>query len=238
MQNQSFWLGAMSALAVVFFALFVGVVTNKVSFDGGSVKKGAPARVVEQPTHDQGAPTEPAEIVVEGISDTDWVRGNRDAAVTIVEFSDIDCPFCNRFHATMNELLAEYDGKINWVYRDFPLDALHPQARDKAIAAECVGKLAGNDAYWTFLDGIFVGTAADEIAVEATKLGINAAALAACQEDPEIAAHVAADEAAGAAAGAAGTPYSVILTGDRTIPVNGAVPAAQLRTLIDGALES
>lgn len=233
--NQTFWLGAMSALAVIFFFLFVGNVTGKVAFNFGSSKgyaAPAAAPTAAAPVADAGT----GEIVIEPLSDDDWVRGDLDAKVTIVEFSDIDCPFCQRFHDSMNEVLAEYDGQINWVYRDFPLDGLHPEARTKAVAAECVGQLGGNEAYWTYLDALFASSAADEVTAEATKLGIDPAAFTACQADPAILAEVADDEAQGSAAGARGTPYSVIIAGDKKVAVNGAVPTAQLKTFIDGAL--
>ncbi|KKQ77558.1 MAG: Sodium/proton antiporter, partial [Parcubacteria group bacterium GW2011_GWA1_38_7] len=65
------------------------------------------------------------------ISDSDHVRGNPDAPVKIVEYSDTECPFCKRFHSTMQEVMNEYgkDGKVAWVYRHFPLDQLHSKAR-------------------------------------------------------------------------------------------------------------
>lgn len=225
----------MSAFAVVFFALFVGMATDKVAFDNDGVKKvadvGAPGE-----EYGAGEPAAPVEIKVEEVTDADWVRGDRDAKVSVVEFSDIDCPFCSRFHETMKKVLAQYEGQINWVYRDFPLDQLHPQATAKAIAADCVGKLTDNDTYWKYLDALFVSSADDEVIAEATKLGVDLTQLEACQNDPEMAEAVQAELAQGAAAGARGTPYSVILVGDETIPVNGAVPEAQLIASIEQAL--
>jgi len=239
LSDQTFWLGAMTAFAVGFFGLFVGMVTNKVSIGdaparvavGGGEPGGYPAEPGAAP-----APAAPQEIVVEEVTKDDWVRGDRGADVSVVEFSDIDCPFCSRFHTTMKTVLEKYDGQINWVYRDFPLDALHPQARDKSIAAECVGKLAGNDAYWTYLDGLFASSAADEVTAEATKLGIDAAAFEECRQDPSIAEGVSDEVAQAARAGGSGTPYSVIVAGDQTIPVNGALPEQQLTALIEQAL--
>ncbi len=80
----------------------------------------------------------------------DHIRGSADAEVTIVEFSDFDCPFCQRFHPTLERAVEEYDGRVAWVYRHFPIEQLHPNAPALAVASECVAKLEGNDAFWEF----------------------------------------------------------------------------------------
>jgi len=80
------------------------------------------------------------------------VRGTAEAPVTIVEFSDFQCPFCSRAQATLKQLLERYPGKVKLVYRDFPLDGLHPQARRAAEAARCAhdqGK------FWEYHDLLF-----------------------------------------------------------------------------------
>jgi protein-disulfide isomerase len=89
------------------------------------------------------------------VSDSDHFRGSRDAKVVFVEYSDYDCPFCSRLHPTLKRLVDEYDGRVAWVYRHFPLTQLHPQARDVSIAAECAAELGGNDAFWEFTDRYF-----------------------------------------------------------------------------------
>ncbi|MCA9363168.1 thioredoxin domain-containing protein [Candidatus Kaiserbacteria bacterium] len=86
------------------------------------------------------------------VTESDNIKGNPDAGIVIVEYSDFDCPFCTRFHATMNQVVKEYDGEVAWVYRHFPLEQLHPNAKSVAIASECVAKLEGNDAFWKFAD--------------------------------------------------------------------------------------
>ncbi len=239
LSNQVFWLGAMTAFATVFLGLFIGMAMGKVAI-GESARVaggGAPAGVAGEPGGAYPpAEAEPQEIVVEDVTKDDWVRGDRNAKVSVIEFSDIDCPFCGRFHDTMKTALEKYDGQINWVYRHLPLAQLHPEAEAKAIATECVGKLAGNDAFWSYLDELFISQAADEVTAEATKLGINAAAFEECRKDPKMAEKVKDQLAQAQRAGGQGTPYSVILAGDEKIPVNGAVPEAQLTALIEQAL--
>ncbi len=80
--------------------------------------------------------------------DRDHIRGNPDAPVTLVEYSDFECPFCKRFHPTVKRIVDEYGGRVRWVYRHFPLDEIHPvKARREAAAAECAAELGGNDAF-------------------------------------------------------------------------------------------
>ena len=88
---------------------------------------------------------------IEGIRDGDRVLGDKGAPITIVEYSDLDCPYCKRFHGTMHQVIDNYDN-VNWVFRHFPLPQLHPDATNKAKTAECVGDVAGEDKFWEFID--------------------------------------------------------------------------------------
>ena len=84
------------------------------------------------------------------ITSTDHIRGNPNAPVKIVEYSDMECPFCKRFHSTMQQAMDEYgkDGRVAWVYRHFPLDSIHSKARTEAVASECAGEFGGSDEFW------------------------------------------------------------------------------------------
>ena len=99
---------------------------------------------------------ESEDIEVPAITADDRYLGNINADVVIIEYSDIDCPFCKRFHPTMERIAQEYGSKIAWVYRHFPLDSLHPEARTKAEATECVAQLAGNEVFWRYLKTLVV----------------------------------------------------------------------------------
>lgn len=90
------------------------------------------------------------------VTDKDHIKGDINAPVKIVEYSDIDCPFCKRFHTTMQEIMDSYgkDGKVAWVYRHFPLTQLHPDAFNKAEASECITAKGGNDKFWSFVDAL------------------------------------------------------------------------------------
>lgn len=80
------------------------------------------------------------------------VRGKKGASVTVVEFSDIECPYCKRAHLALEkELMAAYGDKIQWVFKQFPLTGIHPWAEKAAVAAECAKKQDG-DKFWSLLD--------------------------------------------------------------------------------------
>lgn len=97
------------------------------------------------------------EIKINPITSADHIFGNPNAGVKIVEFSDLQCPFCARFHPTLKQIIQEYDGQVAWVYRHFPLASIHPSARPAAIGSECAAELGGNNAFWKFVDAVFAG---------------------------------------------------------------------------------
>ncbi len=88
------------------------------------------------------------------MTDQDYVRGERNARVQLFEYSDYDCPFCKRVHPTLKSLLEQNAGKVVWIYRQFPLTQLHPEARAKSEAALCAGKVGGSDAFWAYSDAL------------------------------------------------------------------------------------
>ena len=187
---------------------------------------------------------------VKPVNDEDHIRGNANAPVKVVEFSDFECPFCKSFHASMKQVMNEYekDGKVAWVYRHFPLDQIHSKARKEAQAAECAAELGGNKAFWAFADGLF------EIAPSNNRLdlallpkiaegmGLDKAKFAAClsgdQRGGKFAAHIEANEQDAMAAGGTGTPYSLVINSKGHIfPVNGAQPYEAVKAIIDAALK-
>lgn len=188
---------------------------------------------------------EPKKVVVTPVTGSDHILGNPDAPIVIVEYSDIECPFCKQLHATMKTIMNEYgaNGKVAWVYRHYPIPQLHPNAPEIAEASECIAELGGNDAFWKFLDGIFLAAPLNE-RLDMTKLptlaadvGVDVDAFNACRSSDRHVAKVNKAVEDALAAGATGTPYSVIVTQDgETIPVQGAQPLAALRTVIDTIL--
>lgn len=177
---------------------------------------------------------------VQAVSDRDHIRGNPNAKVSIIEFSDIECPFCARLHPTLDQILADYDGDVNWIYRHLPLDSIHKEARPAAVASECVNELAGNDAFWDFLDSAFAnqqGLGRDFYIKEATRLGIDQNAFTACLSEGKHDALVESMLQDARASGGTGTPYSIIVAADGSVfPFSGALQYGQIKPIIDEAL--
>ena len=83
---------------------------------------------------------------------TDHITGSPTAPVTIIEYSDYECPYCARFHPILEQIVSESNGSVNWVYRHWPI---HQNSMQKLVAAECVAQLKGNDAFWKYSDLLF-----------------------------------------------------------------------------------
>jgi protein-disulfide isomerase len=89
---------------------------------------------------------------VPGYEEGDHIVGNPDAQIMIIEYSDLECPYCKKFGETMKEIIAESSGNVAWVYRHW---VVHSSALPKTIASECVAKIKGNDAFWKYIDLVF-----------------------------------------------------------------------------------
>jgi protein-disulfide isomerase len=169
-------------------------------------------------------------------------RGNPDAKVTIVEFSDFQCPFCARGAQTLDEVLQGHTNDVKVVFKNFPLD-FHPWAKPAAIAAHCAGKQKG-DAFWTLHDAYFKnqGQITPENVIPKSKefltgSGIDMAAWSTCAGDTNsepyrtAAAAVDADMKLGERLGVSGTP--AFFVNGRVL--SGAQPASAFEALITQA---
>lgn len=181
------------------------------------------------------------------IDANDHIRGNPEAQVKIVEYSDLECPFCKRFHATMIQAIEEYGkgGKVAWVYRHFPLDALHSKARKEAEATECANKLGGNTAFWKYIDRLFEVTPSNngldlaQLPIIAKDVGLDRTAFTACLDSGKFADYVANDLKDAQAAGGSGTPYSIAIAANgEKFPINGAQPYEEVKRIIELALQA
>jgi len=162
-------------------------------------------------------------------SDAAGQRGEATAPVTIIEFTDFQCPYCQR-HATetMPRLISDMidSGRVRYVVKDFPLDSIHPQARAAAVAARCA---ADQDAYWPMHDALFArqaewsnqeAGAAEVFTTIAGDLGLNTTDFAACLSSGRHDAVVQANQDEGIALGVNGTPAFFI----DGFPISGAQP--------------
>jgi protein-disulfide isomerase len=164
----------------------------------------------------QPPPIVRVEVPVDGAP----VRGAADAPVTLVEFSDFHCPFCKQVQATLKQLLERYPAKVRLVYRDFPLDSLHPQARRAAEAARCA---QDQGKFWEYHDLLFAGpTSASPEDLErfAGQVGLDTAAFESCLSRGVHRVAVQRDLDEGARLGVTGTPAFFI----NGRPLSGAQP--------------
>ncbi len=181
---------------------------------------------------------------MEPVGARDHIRGERTAPVKLVEFADTECPLCKRFHPTLQRLVAEYPGKVAWVFRHFPIAEIHPKAPKEHEATECAAELGGEATFWSYLDRIYAITPSNdkldpaELPRIARYVGLERAPFEQCLQSGRHAARVAADVADALAAGAPGTPYSVVVAPNgRTYAIVGAQPYETLKLVIDLALQ-
>ena len=169
------------------------------------------------------------------IGENDHIRGNKDAKITLVEFSDFECPFCSRFHPTAKQAMEEYGDDIRWIYKHFPLDSIHPEATPAAEASECVWEQAGDEGFWEFADAMFENQSLlgndlyEEVAEE---IGVDLSQFQTCVQERKYQDKVKKDLNDGVQGGVTGTPGSFV----NGTPVKGAVPYDQLKAIIEAEL--
>lgn len=230
-----------------FLLLALLIAGGFIFFSGGKNNPATGNAVANNPSP-IGAPSQVTASV-----DDDAVLGDKNAPVTIIEFSDYQCPFCRKFWTeTFNQIKKEYidTGKVKFIYRDFPLSSIHPAAELAAEAANCVREKGGDEAYYKMHDKIFQegnildggdpntgpvrGTAqfgATELKKWAKDLGYN---IDSCLDSGKYASEVQKDLTDGQAAGGQGTPYFVI----NGKPLSGAQPFAAFKQVIDAELSA
>lgn len=220
--------GALIAAAVYFGGVQIGS-----GQQGGGVDKSLAAE-------DDGA-QQSITGEVRPISEQDHIRGAASAKITVIEYSDLECPFCKMFHPTMQKLLEEYPDDVRWVYRHFPLEQLHSKAMKEAEATECAGE---QGKFWEFTDKIFEVTPSNDgldlgqLPQLAEEVGVSdITQFKTCLESGKYKQRVQDDVADAIAAGGRGTPYSVILTEDgQKFPILGAQPYESVKQAIDRVL--
>jgi len=167
------------------------------------------------------------------IAEDDHVRGGSDAAVTLIEYGDFQCPYCARAHAALGELQRQHGDRLRLVYRHLPLSELHPDAQPLAEAAEAAG---AQGKFWEMHDALFEQQDMldeDALPALASALGIDAGRWRDAFEGGRYRDKVLAQAEAGRAAGASGTP-SFFINGER---YHGDSDHASLAAAIEDALK-
>ena len=243
--KQNFFLGIGAAAAIMFTIGFFVLLSMTLKGGDASLAKNTnsgnqPTAVA--PTNNNNAPQPSGEIRLAAVTDDDWIRGDKNAPISVVEFSDTECPFCKRFHPTMQRLVEEYPDDVNWVYRHFPLDSLHQKARREAEATECAGE---QGKFWEFIDLIIEVTPSNnglnlaKIPDYAKQVGVkDINKFNECVSSNKYASAVNDDFLDGQRAGVRGTPYSVIIgPNGEMVPVSGAQPYSVLEQAINSFLK-
>lgn len=241
--KTSFWVGFVAAILVIcalgFFVLLGMILKGNINLaeraragDGGTA-------VVANPPADKGGSddlTVPADNVTP-INNRDHVRGATNAKVTLIEYSDFECPFCKSFHATMKQVMGAYSGKVKWIYRHFPL-TIHVDAEKMAQASECAAELGGNEKFWQYADKLAEGKnlSATDLPRLAQELGLNQNKFESCLNSGKYRDYVSQSISQGAAAGVQGTPGTILITakGEKQL-IKGALNFEMMKALIDKA---
>jgi len=153
------------------------------------------------------------------ITEEDHILGNPNATVKLIEFSDLECPFCKTFHTTMQKVMEKYGktGEVAWVYRHFPVDQIHSKARIEATASECAEEIGGQDAFWVYITKIFEITPSNDgldlslLPKIAEEIGLDKIQFEQCLNSNRYDEHIQNDFIDAVNSGAEGTPYSIII---------------------------
>ena len=237
-KKRDYFLPASILIAALLISVSLIYSAGKKSGDGGT------ASLTGSTGGSELAVRGPSPENIRPVTSEDHILGSIDAPIKIVEFSDLECPFCKRFHVTMKQVIAEYGDQVAWVYRHLPLDSIHPKARKEAEASECAAELGGNDAFWAYIDGIFEVTPSNNgldlalLPQIAREIGLDQSKFETCLEGGKYLTHIDSDIEDAGNSGGRGTPYSVVITSDGnkyTIP--GALPFERVKLLIDQVLQ-
>ena len=229
-QGKIFGLGLVAGFLVLCtIGFFVMLSMLLADADEGVTVNNAPAGQVA-PT----APAAPVAITVKEVEKDEHIKGNKNAKITLVEYSDFECPFCSRFTPTVDAVLENYPDDVRVVYRHFPLRSIHAEAAPAANASECA---AEQGKFWEFHDELFANQTNLSTATYskiAKDLGLNLSKFDECVSSNKYASAVQEDEASAQAAGGRGTPYSILIGPDgETVPVSGAQPFS----VVDAAIQ-
>ena len=203
-----------------------------------TAKNGTPT-----PTPNNGTPQA---INFRAIDTTDHTLGNPAATVKVIEYADLECPYCKQFETTMHQVMDYYgqSGQVSWTYRPFPLGQIHSKAPKEAEAAECAADQGSNTAFFAYIDKLYSITPGEnnldlaQLPVIAKDIGLDVTAFNTCLNSGKYAAKVQASYAEAIKAGGTGTPFILITKAGSTdaIPLEGAQPYDSMRAAIDAVL--
>ena len=190
-------------------------------------------------TNENNDPVATLQENINPVTSDDHIRGSENAKFTVIEYSDLECPFCKIFHYTMQDLMAGGKYDVKWVFRHLPLENLHAKAITEAVAAECAANLGGDDAFWQYIDTVFETTGSNDsldlnlLPQFATTIGLDTDAFNRCLDNEDSLDRVTKDLDNAISIGADGTPFVVVIG-----PDGKALPAFKEEGLINADLET
>lgn len=174
--------------------------------------------------------------------ESDLIFGNPNAAVSIIVYSDFECPYCKSYHDTPKQVATAMAPGVNVVFRNFPLTFHDPVATQEAVAAICAYEQGGNEAFWRYADGIMAKTGSNAkgmpgdkpLQALAERDHLNLEAFDACLSSVKPGEKVAADLQDGQNAGVNGTPATILRNSKtgRSVPLVGAIPPEDLKAAV------
>ena len=222
-----------AAVSLLGFILSFSAYRNAVEGNGGTktatTNKNSNTNSAVAAANTNTTPASPIEVKV---ASTDHIRGNKNAKVTLVEFSDFQCPYCKQFNTVTDQVLTDYKDKVRVVFKNYPLTTIHTMAQKAAEAAECA---ADQNKYWEMHDQLFENQSSlsiENFKLWAKELGLKEKTFNACLDDGKKAAKVTADQTYGDSIGVSGTPTSFV---NGNI-ISGAQSYEYVKTLIDQEL--
>ncbi|MDE1924571.1 MAG: thioredoxin domain-containing protein [Patescibacteria group bacterium] len=182
------------------------------------------------------------------VTSADHILGNPNAPVKVIEYADLECPYCKVFETTMHQVMDYYgqSGRVAWVYRPFPLAQIHSKAPQEAEAAECAADQGGSTAFFNYIDKLYAITPSEngldlaQLPVIAGDVGLNVTQFNTCLSSGKYASKVQQSYNDAIAAGGTGTPYILItVQGSKdAVPLEGAQPYDSMRAAIDAVLST
>jgi len=228
--KNAFILGLIGAILLMctigFFVLLFNFVKN------GSLNDVAQNQAA--PVNNQADLPSPSDLSANllPITDRDHLRGNKKAAVYLIEFSDFQCPYCEMVDPTLKQLVEDYNGQVAWVYKHLPLDSLHSLARQAAEASECASE---QGKFWEYADELYANQSKispDYFGQLARSLNLDASQFDNCLESGKYADVVKQNETEAQSVGVTGTPGIYV----NDILIKGAVPYDSFKQVIDSLL--
>jgi protein-disulfide isomerase len=238
-----FILGLASGIGAMALIALIGIMTLLLNGTGLNVAKAATGQVAanNQPQADANLPndgtatdTAPVAGPLPAVTKADHTKGKDSAKITIVEYSDFQCPYCQKHEASIEQALKDFPNDVRVVYRYFPLSSIHPFAQKSAEAAECGAK---QGKFWEMHDQLFAlgassaGLSIDGMKKIAADLKLDTNAFNKCLDNDETKSIVDQQYQDGATAGVSGTPANFI----NGKLVEGAVPYDQFKASLTAA---